>query len=180
MNKYKMTHKLAAALTAGMLLTEGTNAFANAATTAGSTTFDDVGKNIITASGSLPMMIQTVAYVGGIGLGVAGVFKLKQHVDNPGQTPMKDGLVRLGAGGGLLALPYLTTAMLGSVAGTGTSQAAEGTFSAPSGWRRCRSCWAGLSGRACRPSVIPAPCDALLAAVDPVVADSFGCYASQY
>ncbi len=39
-------------------------------------------------------MIQTVAYVGGIGLGVAGIFKLKSHVDNPGQTPMKDGLIR--------------------------------------------------------------------------------------
>lgn len=25
------------------------------------------------------------------GSGVAGIFKLKQHVDNPGQTPMKDG-----------------------------------------------------------------------------------------
>jgi hypothetical protein len=24
------------------------------------------------------------------GGGVAGIFKLKQHVDNPGQTPMKD------------------------------------------------------------------------------------------
>ena len=25
----------------------------------------------------------------GAGTGVAGIFKLKQHVDNPGQTPMK-------------------------------------------------------------------------------------------
>ena len=25
------------------------------------------------------------------GRGAAGIFKLKQHVDNPGQTPMKDG-----------------------------------------------------------------------------------------
>ena len=43
---------------------------------------------------------------------------------------MKDGLVRLGAGGGLLALPYLTTAMMGSINnGTGTAST-EGTFSA--------------------------------------------------
>ena len=128
MTKSKRTHQLAAALTAGMLMGQGTNAFANA------TTFRDIGDNIVTSSGSLPGMIQTVAYVGGIGLGVAGVFKLKQHVDNPGQTPMKDGLVRLGAGGGLLALPYVTTAMMGSIdnglPGTMT-ETGGGTFQAP-------------------------------------------------
>ena len=128
MTKSKRIHQLAAALTAGMMIGQGTNAFANA------TTFKDVGDNIITSSGSLPAMVQTVAYIGGIGLGVAGVFKLKAHVDNPGQTPMKDGLVRLGAGGGLLALPYVTTAMMGSIdngqAGAMT-EAAGGTFAAP-------------------------------------------------
>jgi hypothetical protein len=128
MTKSKRTHQLAAALTAGMMVGQGTNAFANA------TTFKDIGDNIITSSGSLPAMVQTVAYIGGIGLGVAGVFKLKAHVDNPGQTPMKDGLVRLGAGGGLLALPYVTTAMMGSIdngqAGAMT-EAAGGTFAAP-------------------------------------------------
>jgi len=124
----KRTHQLAAAMTAGMLMGQGTNAFANA------TTFKEVGDNIITSSGSLPAMIQTVAYVGGIGLGVAGVFKLKQHVDNPGQTPMKDGLVRLGAGGGLLALPYVTSAMMGSIdngANTALTEASGGSFQAP-------------------------------------------------
>ncbi len=78
-------------------------------------------------------MIQTVAYVGGIGLGVAGIFKLKSHVDNPGQTPMKDGLIRLGAGGGLLALPYLTTAMMGSITNAGPNTGvSEGSFAPPS------------------------------------------------
>ena len=78
-------------------------------------TFSDVATNIVTGSNSLPSLISTVSYIGGIGLGVAGVFKLKQHVDNPGQTPMKDGLVRLGAGGGLLALPFVTSAMQGTI-----------------------------------------------------------------
>jgi len=125
MEKSKKTHQLAAALTAGMLMSEGTDAFAS------NTTFADVGNNLITASSSLPAMIQTVAYVGGIGLGVAGIFKLKNHVDNPAQAPMKDGLVRLGAGGGLLALPYMTTAMMGSINNGTNTGVTEGTFTAP-------------------------------------------------
>jgi hypothetical protein len=128
MSKSRKTHQLAAALTAGIMAGQGTNAFANA------TTFRDIGDNIITASGSLPAMVQTVAYVGGIGFGVAGIFKLKQHVDNPGQTPMKDGLARLGSGGALLALPYVSMAMMGSinngVAGS-LSEANMGTFAPP-------------------------------------------------
>ena len=98
MSKSKRTHRLAAALTTGMLLGQGTAAFA-------AQTFDDVGKNVISSSGALPQMIETVAYVGGIGLGVAGIFKLKNHVDNPSQHPMKDGLIRLGAGGNAFSGP---------------------------------------------------------------------------
>ena len=78
-----------------------------------------VSKNIGEASTNFPQLIATVAYIGGVGLGVTGIFKLKQHVDNP-QTPMKDGLARLGAGGGLLALPYLTQVMVGNVADNGS------------------------------------------------------------
>ena len=102
--------KLAAALTVGAL---------SSATLAeaGQNNFSTVSDNIVKSSENLPNLISTVAYVGGCGLGVAGVFKLKQHVDNPGQHPMKDGLVRLGAGGGLLALPFMTEAMTNTVSG---------------------------------------------------------------
>jgi intracellular multiplication protein IcmD len=128
MSKSKWMHQLAAALTAGMMIGQDTNAFANA------TTFRDIGDNIITASGALPAMVQTVAYVGGIGFGVAGIFKLKAHVDQPSQVPMKDGLARLGSGGGLLALPYVTTAMMGSINNgnpAAMSEALGGTFAPP-------------------------------------------------
>lgn len=79
------------------------------------TTFKTMSNNIVTASSGFQNLISTVCWLGGAGLGVAGIFKLKQHVDNPGQTPMKDGLVRLGAGGGLLAFPFIQTAMQGSI-----------------------------------------------------------------
>ena len=110
MKRFKMTHKIAAAVTAGVLISESGEA--SAAVTTG---LQALSTNIVNSAGTLPNMISTVAYIGGIGLGVAGIFKLKQHVDNPGQHPMKDGLVRLGAGGGLLALPYMTEVMTSTI-----------------------------------------------------------------
>ena len=71
--------------------------------------------NIVGASSGFQNLISTVCWIGGAGLGVAGIFKLKQHVDNPGQTPMKDGLIRIGCGGGLLAFPFIQSAMQGSI-----------------------------------------------------------------
>lgn len=110
------THKLAAAVSAAVLVSTASDANA-----AAGTGFSAVSDNIVTSASKFPNLISTVAYIGGIGLAVAGVFKLKQHVDNPGQTPMKDGLVRLGVGGGLLALPALTTAMTETVGTDGTA-----------------------------------------------------------
>lgn len=117
------THKLAAAMTVGVLMSNAGAALAQGVT------FKDVTGNITESASTLPNLISTVAYIGGVGLGVAGVFKLKNHVDNPAQAPMKDGLVRLGAGGGLLALPYLTEAMTGTVGAGG--KAAEVSKFAP-------------------------------------------------
>jgi hypothetical protein len=109
MKRSKMSHKLAAAATLGMMMASSESAFAAAKT------FKNMSDNIVTASSGFQNMISTVCWLGGAGLGVAGIFKLKQHVDNPGQTPMKDGLVRLGAGGGLLAFPFIQQAMQGSI-----------------------------------------------------------------
>lgn len=106
--KRSMTHKLAACATLGMIA--GSVSAADAATT-----FKDMSTNIITASSGFNNLISVVCWIGGAGLGVAGIFKLKMHVDNPGQTPMKDGLVRIGCGGALLAFPFIQQAMQGSI-----------------------------------------------------------------
>ena len=106
----KSIHKLAALATIGMMAGSSADAFAGSATT-----FRTMSQNIIQASGSFQSLISTVCWIGGAGLGVAGIFKLKQHVDNPGQTAMKDGLIRIGAGGGLLAFPFIQSAMQGSI-----------------------------------------------------------------
>ena len=112
-----MTARLAAIATVGAML--GTSSMAQAGGGAGAGQgFSGATSNIQASTADLPGLISTVAYIGGAGLGVAGVLKMKQHVDNPGQTPLKDGLVRLGAGGGLLAFPFIQSAMQGSIADT--------------------------------------------------------------
>ena len=108
MKQSKLTHKMAAVATIGMIAGAG-----NAAEAA--TTFRDMSNNLVTASSGFNNLISIVCWIGGAGLGVAGIFKLKQHVDNPGQTPMKDGLIRIGCGGGLLAFPFIQQAMQGSI-----------------------------------------------------------------
>ena len=90
MKQYNVAHKLAAVVTTAVLMSEAGTALAQ-------TTLGTIGTNITASTKTLPNMISSVAYIGGVGLGVAGVFKLKQHVDNPAQVAMKDGLVRLGA-----------------------------------------------------------------------------------
>ena len=122
--KGSYSKKLAAAMTAGVLVASGE---ANAGNN-----FSNMTDNIVGSSSNLPNLISTVSYVGGIGFAVAGIMKLKQHVDNPGQVLMKDGLIRLGAGGGLLALPFMTEAMVGTIsAGGGTgATAADVAFGA--------------------------------------------------
>lgn len=118
-SKSKMSHKLAAAVTAGMLMGEASSALAMDAT--------NLVDNIKTSSKGFTDLIGMLGYIGGSGLAVAGIFKLKQHVDNPGQTPLKDGIVRLAAGGGLLSLPMISAVMQGSISeGNGAGGAAIG------------------------------------------------------
>lgn len=101
----RKTLQVGAAFTAGMML-GGTQAHA-----AAGNNFSSIGSNIITSIASLPGLLSGVAYMFGILLGVLGILKIKDHVENPGQTPLKDGAIRLAAGGGLFALPIVYEAM---------------------------------------------------------------------
>jgi hypothetical protein len=51
-------------------------------------------------------LLAAVLYIGGGALIGAGALKLKQHSENPTQTPMSHGLGRIGAGAALMAIPY--------------------------------------------------------------------------
>jgi len=52
-----------------------------------------------------------LAYMMGLLFSVLGVLKIKDHVENPTQTQLKDGAIRLATGGALFLIPVVTTAM---------------------------------------------------------------------
>ena len=109
---------LGAALFAVTLITSGD---ANAA---GGPTFNSIASNIIGSTSGLPFLLSSLAYMFGTLLAVLGVMKIKDHVENPGQTPLKDGAIRLLAGGGLFGIPMVANAMLNTVgSGPNISQA---------------------------------------------------------
>ena len=56
-------------------------------------------------------IVSYVCYLGGAVLSALGVVDLKKHVEQPTQTPLKNGLAKLGFGGILLALPFVSGIM---------------------------------------------------------------------
>ncbi|MFK7838982.1 MAG: hypothetical protein AB8B83_01515 [Bdellovibrionales bacterium] len=104
---------------AGAALTVGMIASSSDAHAAGKS-FSDIATNIATSIASLPGLISGLAYLFGTLIGVLGIMKIKDHVENPTQTPLKDGAVRLAAGGGLFALPIIYDAMFTTI-GTGNT-----------------------------------------------------------
>lgn len=67
--------------------------------------------NLVTNLNRAPALISMVSYLAGAGIGMAGIFKLKVHAENPGQVPLSHGLMRLGAAGALIGLPFVLQAM---------------------------------------------------------------------
>ena len=112
----KSYYAMGAAITVGAM----TPSVAHAANNFGS-----IAKNINTSIASLPGLLTGLAYMFGILLGVLGIMKIKDHVENPTQTPLKDAAIRLLCGGALFSLPIILEAMTQTVGtGSGTSSAA--------------------------------------------------------
>lgn len=101
--------------TTGAAFTLGTIASvdANATPAAGSnsTGFNAIGESVITGISSLPGLLTGLAYMMGLLFSVLGVLKIKDHVENPTQTHLKEGAIRLAAGGALFLVPVVTNAM---------------------------------------------------------------------
>ena len=87
---------------------------------AGGANFSTIARNVTNSIEELPGMVTGISYMLGLLMGVLGVLKLKDHVENPTQTPMKDGAVRLAAGGALFGLPIVFESMLNTIGTTGT------------------------------------------------------------
>lgn len=63
----------------------------------------------------LTTLVSGLFYIGGGVMMGAGALKLKQHSENPTQTPMSHGLGRLGAGAALMAIPYFGNVAVNSL-----------------------------------------------------------------
>lgn len=73
-------------------------------------------------SGKTNVLVDIVSYgcyIGGAILSAVGIVDLKKHVENPTQTPLKNGLAKLGFGGVLLALPFVSGVMSETMKGEG-------------------------------------------------------------
>lgn len=118
-NKAKTSYyKLGAVITTGALI--GSAGEANAA----ANNFSTIATNIASSIASLPGLISALAYLFGTLLAVLGVMKIKDHVENPTQTPLKDGAIRLLAGGALFAIPLILDAMFNTIGSSGAAVSA--------------------------------------------------------
>lgn len=86
----------------------------------GDNSFNTIARNINKGVEELPGLLTAVSYMMGMVFSVLGILKIKDHVENPSQTPLKDGAIRLAVGGGLFAIPIITEAMTNLV-GSGTA-----------------------------------------------------------
>ena len=114
--------RISAAFTTGLLMSADPAAAAGAGNS--TSNFSTIAQNITSSIANLPSLLSGVSYMFGILLGVLGILKIKDHVENPGQTPIKDGTIRLAAGGALFALPIVYDAMQNTIgSGNGVSAA---------------------------------------------------------
>ncbi|MCB1533001.1 MAG: hypothetical protein KDJ35_09055 [Alphaproteobacteria bacterium] len=72
---------------------------------------------IIEGLENVPGLISGISYALALVLGVAGLLKLKEHVESPDQTPLREGVIRLLIGGALFALPNVFEAMTTLITG---------------------------------------------------------------
>ena len=59
--------------------------------------------------GEIPTIISGFAYMLGAGMMIAGAMKLRSHAENPTSEPLQKGLVRLGVGAVIAAMPAFAT-----------------------------------------------------------------------
>lgn len=119
-NLKKNYYSTGAAFTAGLLLNVG-SAHAAAGGASSGNDFSAISENIAKSIASVPGLISAVAYLVGVLIAVLGILKIKDHVENPTQTPLKDGVIRVITGGSLFALPIIFESAFVSIGDDGTA-----------------------------------------------------------
>jgi len=98
---------------------------ASAAPAPAGNSFNKISENVIGGISNLPGFITALAYILGSIFAVLGLLKIKDHVENPSNAPLKDGLIRLAIGGALFVVPIITEAMQNLVGTGGAGVAAQ-------------------------------------------------------
>lgn len=75
---------------------------------------------------NIPTFINIICYVFGVALVALGIVKLKQHIEQPTQAPLKDGIARVAFGALLLALPFVLELALNTMTGSTSGGTAGG------------------------------------------------------
>ena len=71
----------------------------------GSTTVGTIASKITESFTNIGKLIFSIAYVAGLGFGVAAIFKFKQHKDNPTQVPIGTPIALIAMSSALVFLP---------------------------------------------------------------------------
>ena len=77
--------------------------------------FSTIFERITTSFGGVTGLISMFAYLTGIVFAIAGILKIKDHVEDPSKTDLKQGAMRLIAGGALFALPFIMQTMQAAI-----------------------------------------------------------------
>ncbi len=79
--------------------------------------FGSILQNMVASIDHIPTLLSVGGYILGALMGVWGFIKLKEHVENPQNTPLREGLIRIFTGGALFALPTIMVAMKNLISG---------------------------------------------------------------
>ena len=90
-------------------------------------TVGEVIDNLSVSFETLPSTLSMIAYIMGCFYAITGIYKFKDHVDNPSQTPISAGVKRFLGGGMLFAMPFMAEITKLTLFGDGAVATTVGT-----------------------------------------------------
>ncbi len=83
----------------------------------GAKTLGGVIRNAYGSLDGIPGILSVIAYLFGLLLAFRALLDFKNHVDNPSQVPLADGVKKFFAGGALFSLPFISKVVVGTLFG---------------------------------------------------------------
>ncbi len=114
----------------------------------GLTGANQVFSNILSSTSGFPILLSSLAYFLGLVIGIGGVFKIKEHIEDE-RTPLKEGVIRFIIAGALIASPVVIESIKMAVVGTGSLISALLGTNAEEAVAGCASTGTGLGSLMC-------------------------------